>query len=152
MVLKIKQRYQCYFPTLAFFSNRRSLTMILACRNCYCFIHLANFLEWYLLSCLGMDAQVSYAFHSERKLQPEKFKNQLVNQVSFLIFNIINWSFPLSSLFLVLFVLLLKTGLDIFREAIMLMFPWRILLLNLFKPLLICKNNYSRTPKLFTLS
>ena len=31
--------------------------------------------------CAGMDAQVSYAFHSERKLHPEKFKNQLVNQV-----------------------------------------------------------------------
>lgn len=31
----------------------------------------------------GMDAQVSYAFHSERKMHPEKFKNQLVNQVSF---------------------------------------------------------------------
>ncbi|CAM9000099.1 unnamed protein product [Rhodiola kirilowii] len=30
---------------------------------------------------MGMDAQVSYAFHSERKLHPEKFKNQLVNQV-----------------------------------------------------------------------
>lgn len=30
---------------------------------------------------LGMDAEVSYAFHSERKLHPEKFKNQLVNQV-----------------------------------------------------------------------
>jgi hypothetical protein len=29
----------------------------------------------------GMDAQVSYAFHSERKLHPEKFKNQLINQV-----------------------------------------------------------------------
>ncbi|KAL6535800.1 Diacylglycerol kinase 5 [Orobanche hederae] len=29
---------------------------------------------------MGMDAQVSYAFHSERKLHPEKFKNQLVNQ------------------------------------------------------------------------
>ena len=29
-----------------------------------------------------MDAQVSYAFHSERKLHPEKFKNQLYNQVS----------------------------------------------------------------------
>ncbi|XP_021908314.1 diacylglycerol kinase 5-like [Carica papaya] len=36
---------------------------------------------------MGMDAQVSYAFHSERKLHPEKFKNQLVNQVSiFLLF------------------------------------------------------------------
>ncbi|CAN1220493.1 Diacylglycerol kinase 5 [Linum perenne] len=31
---------------------------------------------------LGMDAQVSFAFHSERKLHPEKFKNQLVNQNS----------------------------------------------------------------------
>lgn len=30
---------------------------------------------------VGMDAQVSYAFHSERKLHPEKFKNQLGNQV-----------------------------------------------------------------------
>ncbi|GMN61199.1 hypothetical protein TIFTF001_030291 [Ficus carica] len=30
---------------------------------------------------MGMDAQVSYAFHSERKLHPEKFKNQLANQV-----------------------------------------------------------------------
>ncbi|KAF3678674.1 diacylglycerol kinase 1 isoform X2 [Capsicum chacoense] len=29
---------------------------------------------------IGMDAQVSYAFHSERKLHPEKFKHQLVNQ------------------------------------------------------------------------
>jgi diacylglycerol kinase (ATP) len=29
---------------------------------------------------MGMDAQVSYAFHSERKLHPEKFKNQLSNQ------------------------------------------------------------------------
>ena len=33
-----------------------------------------------------MDAQVSYAFHSERKLHPEKFKNQLVNQVLLLYF------------------------------------------------------------------
>ncbi|KAJ4754514.1 Diacylglycerol kinase [Rhynchospora pubera] len=29
---------------------------------------------------MGMDAQVSYAFHSERKLHPEKFKNQHLNQ------------------------------------------------------------------------
>ncbi|XP_055836392.1 diacylglycerol kinase 1-like [Solanum dulcamara] len=29
---------------------------------------------------IGMDAQVSYAFHRERKLHPEKFKHQLVNQ------------------------------------------------------------------------
>ncbi|OMO98879.1 hypothetical protein COLO4_13660 [Corchorus olitorius] len=32
---------------------------------------------------MGMDAQVSYAFHSERKLHPEKFKNQLVNQKTY---------------------------------------------------------------------
>lgn len=29
----------------------------------------------------GMDAQVSYAFHHKRKKHPEKFKNQLANQV-----------------------------------------------------------------------
>ncbi|KAL3363984.1 hypothetical protein AABB24_012960 [Solanum stoloniferum] len=33
---------------------------------------------------MGMDAQVSYAFHSERKMNPDKFKNQLVNQSSYL--------------------------------------------------------------------
>ncbi|KAL5147480.1 Diacylglycerol kinase 5 [Glycine soja] len=33
---------------------------------------------------MGMDAQVSYAFHSERKLHPEKFKNQLYNQSTYL--------------------------------------------------------------------
>ncbi|KAG2682041.1 hypothetical protein I3843_11G173300 [Carya illinoinensis] len=33
---------------------------------------------------MGMDAQVSYAFHSERKLHPEKFKNQLANQSTYL--------------------------------------------------------------------
>ncbi|KAK3427060.1 hypothetical protein EUGRSUZ_F03363 [Eucalyptus grandis] len=33
---------------------------------------------------MGMDAQVSYAFHSDRKLHPEKFKNQLVNQSNYL--------------------------------------------------------------------
>lgn len=33
---------------------------------------------------MGMDAQVSYAFHSERKSHPEKFKNQLVNQTTYL--------------------------------------------------------------------
>lgn len=32
---------------------------------------------------MGMDAQVSYAFHTERKLHPEKFKNQLVNQSTY---------------------------------------------------------------------
>ncbi|XP_057792463.1 diacylglycerol kinase 5-like [Salvia miltiorrhiza] len=32
---------------------------------------------------MGMDAQVSYAFHTERKLNPEKFKNQLVNQSTY---------------------------------------------------------------------
>ncbi|KAF8414000.1 hypothetical protein HHK36_001998 [Tetracentron sinense] len=38
--------------------------------------------------CTGMDAQVSYAFHSERKLQPEKFKTQLVNQVVYFLHNL----------------------------------------------------------------
>ncbi|XP_042063233.1 diacylglycerol kinase 5-like isoform X2 [Salvia splendens] len=32
---------------------------------------------------VGMDAQVSYAFHSERKLNPDKFKNQLVHQSTY---------------------------------------------------------------------
>ncbi|KAK4484872.1 hypothetical protein RD792_007472 [Penstemon davidsonii] len=32
---------------------------------------------------MGMDAQVSYAFHTERKLHPEKFKNQLINQSTY---------------------------------------------------------------------
>ncbi|KAK6918979.1 Diacylglycerol kinase, accessory domain [Dillenia turbinata] len=32
---------------------------------------------------MGMDAQISYAFHSERNLHPEKFKNQLVNQSTY---------------------------------------------------------------------
>ncbi|KAG8364643.1 hypothetical protein BUALT_Bualt18G0018700 [Buddleja alternifolia] len=36
-----------------------------------------------IFMCSGMDAQVSYAFHSERKLHPEKFKNQLVNQSTY---------------------------------------------------------------------
>ncbi|XP_030462380.1 diacylglycerol kinase 5-like [Syzygium oleosum] len=33
---------------------------------------------------MGMDAQVSYAFHSERKSHPGKFKNQLVNQSTYM--------------------------------------------------------------------
>ncbi|XP_068334562.1 diacylglycerol kinase 5-like isoform X1 [Pyrus communis] len=32
---------------------------------------------------MGMDAQVSYAFHTERKQHPEKFKNQLTNQTTY---------------------------------------------------------------------
>ncbi|KAM7270129.1 hypothetical protein ACFE04_029343 [Oxalis oulophora] len=32
---------------------------------------------------MGMDAQISYAFHSERKLHPEKFNNQIVNQSTY---------------------------------------------------------------------
>uniref|UniRef100_A0A7N0REQ6 Diacylglycerol kinase n=1 Tax=Kalanchoe fedtschenkoi TaxID=63787 RepID=A0A7N0REQ6_KALFE len=33
---------------------------------------------------MGMDAQVSYAFHSQRKLHPERFRNQLANQKTYL--------------------------------------------------------------------
>ncbi|XP_057751831.1 diacylglycerol kinase 1-like isoform X1 [Arachis stenosperma] len=33
---------------------------------------------------IGMDAQVSYKFHSERKLHPERFKHQLYNQSCYL--------------------------------------------------------------------
>ncbi|KAM0043780.1 putative diacylglycerol kinase (ATP) [Helianthus debilis subsp. tardiflorus] len=32
---------------------------------------------------MGMDAQVSYGFHKERKLHPEKFKNQAANQSAY---------------------------------------------------------------------
>ncbi|KAI3686254.1 hypothetical protein L1987_79928 [Smallanthus sonchifolius] len=32
---------------------------------------------------MGMDAQVSYGFHTERKLHPEKFKNQVSNQSAY---------------------------------------------------------------------
>lgn len=42
-----------------------------------------NFIITYVNIFTGMDAQVSYAFHSERKLHPEKFRNQLSNQVFF---------------------------------------------------------------------
>lgn len=37
----------------------------------------------------GMDAQVAYAFHSERENHPDKFKNQLTNQVLTTFLNII---------------------------------------------------------------
>ncbi|XP_054815750.1 diacylglycerol kinase 1-like isoform X2 [Prosopis cineraria] len=33
---------------------------------------------------MGIDAQVSYAFHSERKLHPERFRNQIYNQSAYL--------------------------------------------------------------------
>lgn len=33
------------------------------------------------LGVVGMDAEVAYAFHSERENHPEKFKNQFTNQV-----------------------------------------------------------------------
>lgn len=42
-----------------------------------------------------MDAQVSYAFHSERKMNPEKFKNQLVNQVRKWVINLRRYSFSI---------------------------------------------------------
>jgi hypothetical protein len=43
-----------------------------------------------------MDAQISYAFHSERKLHPEKFKNQLVNQVPFE-FDLLDYTFSFNT-------------------------------------------------------
>ncbi|KAL5736183.1 hypothetical protein ACOSP7_030658 [Xanthoceras sorbifolium] len=44
---------------------------------------------------IGMDAQVSYAFHSERKLHPEKFQNQFVNQSTYLkLAGTQGWFFP----------------------------------------------------------
>lgn len=51
---------------------------------------------------------MSYAFHSERKLHPERFKNQLVNQVSltlfilFLIFHVVVACNDLSYLLVIL--------------------------------------------------
>ena len=44
----------------------------------------------------GMDAQVAYAFHSERENHPDKFKNQLTNQVLTTFLNIV-WKFIFSS-------------------------------------------------------
>ncbi|CAA3017506.1 diacylglycerol kinase 5-like [Olea europaea subsp. europaea] len=44
--------------------------------------------------CCGMDAQVSYVFHSERKLHPEKFKNQLVNQKALVVLCKENYTNP----------------------------------------------------------
>lgn len=46
------------------------------------FLYLTVFFEMdYMFMVVGMDAQVSYAFHTERKQHPEKFKNQFSNQV-----------------------------------------------------------------------
>ncbi|XP_057972395.1 diacylglycerol kinase 1-like [Malania oleifera] len=42
-----------------------------------CHTYRGGFLNYFSM---GMDAQVSYAFHSERKSHPENFKNQLINQ------------------------------------------------------------------------
>ncbi|KAK7259503.1 hypothetical protein RIF29_25111 [Crotalaria pallida] len=47
------------------------------------FVCQSTLLQYFVLLTEGMDAQVSYAFHSERKMHPEKFKNQLVNQMVF---------------------------------------------------------------------
>ncbi|KAJ0081145.1 hypothetical protein Patl1_11956 [Pistacia atlantica] len=46
--------------------------------------HFSVFIYSFIFPLCGMDAQVSYAFHSERKLHPEKFQNQLVNQSTYL--------------------------------------------------------------------
>ncbi|PIM99514.1 Diacylglycerol kinase [Handroanthus impetiginosus] len=46
-----------------------------------CIINTTLFSAATLVSICGrMDAQVSFAFHSERKLHPEKFKNQMIIQ------------------------------------------------------------------------
>ncbi len=39
----------------------------------------------YVMIFAGMDAEISYGFHSERKKNPEKFKNQLTNQVYYIL-------------------------------------------------------------------
>lgn len=60
---------------------KRKVECIMKVRCClyYCYLITRLILKYSVSS--GMDAQVSYAFHSERKMHPEKFKNQLVNQV-----------------------------------------------------------------------
>jgi len=52
----------------------------------------------------GMDAEVSYAFHSERKRNPEKFRNQLTNQVIFIFHRFVG------SVSLLIFSLLIKSN------------------------------------------
>jgi len=52
----------------------------------------------------GMDAEVSYAFHSERKRNPEKFRNQLTNQVIFIFHMFVG------SVSLLIFSLLIKSN------------------------------------------
>ncbi|KAK4486891.1 hypothetical protein RD792_006199 [Penstemon davidsonii] len=58
--------------------NRVSSTDDLNVEGCHTF--RGGFWNYFSM---GMDAQVSYAFHTERKLNPEKFKNQLVNQSTY---------------------------------------------------------------------
>lgn len=55
------------------------------------FIVLGFLVTYTIFFSAGMDAQVSYAFHSERKQHPEKFKNQLVNQVRFCLHFLLSW-------------------------------------------------------------
>ncbi|CAK9147185.1 unnamed protein product [Ilex paraguariensis] len=55
--------------------HRVSSTDVLNMEGCHTF--RGGFWNYFSM---GMDAQVSYAFHSERKLHPERFKHQLVNQ------------------------------------------------------------------------
>lgn len=83
------------------------------------------------LSCSGMDAQISYAFHSERKLHPEKFKNQLVNQVSCWMFkfclfgkhdNNILWSY----LWLLWFPLYVLVKIGLFIHVVLIYGVWLV--------------------------
>ena len=61
----------CYFTKL----SRKKRTIL------FCLAEQTK-AERHFDSVTGMDAQVSYGFHSARKLHPEKFKNQLSNQVN----------------------------------------------------------------------
>ncbi|KAK7290166.1 hypothetical protein RIF29_04393 [Crotalaria pallida] len=90
----------CFSGRLPHFSwgiFRITSTWILDCIR-GSFVCQSTLLQYFVLLTEGMDAQVSYAFHSERKMHPEKFKNQLVNQVSSLR-SVIDWTMDLHHVF-----------------------------------------------------